>query len=77
MRLGASGETVEMTPSIKKRIQEAIFEYGTTKTLRCLGLAVVDEPLAFKDYDLRNPANYVKYEVCLFISVSMCVLTFI
>ncbi len=64
VRLASDPENaIAMTDAIRSRISDVIYEYGTTKSLRCLALATVDQPKKFADYDLRDPKNYVKYEV--------------
>ncbi|XP_033111549.1 calcium-transporting ATPase sarcoplasmic/endoplasmic reticulum type-like isoform X2 [Anneissia japonica] len=54
---------VPMTPSVKAQIIDLITQYGSgMDTLRCLGLATIDNPVKKEDMDLENSANFIKYE---------------
>jgi Ca2+ transporting ATPase len=55
-------KTTKLTPALKDQILGAVFHYGTTKSLRVLALATLDNPSSLKNYDLSNPTQYIKYE---------------
>ncbi|RUP49158.1 SERCA-type calcium-translocating P-type ATPase [Jimgerdemannia flammicorona] len=65
VRLSSSpdGASVPLTTEIRHRLNEKILEYGHGLSLRCLGLAVVeDAPARVDGWDLRESKNFVNYE---------------
>ncbi len=57
------GNKVPLTQMAKQQIIDKIAEYGTGRdTLRCLGLATVDNPPRKEDMDLETATNFIKYE---------------
>ncbi|EDQ90051.1 uncharacterized protein MONBRDRAFT_7291 [Monosiga brevicollis MX1] len=59
------GSTVELDNALRAKISAKFLEYGTgSKTLRCLGLATVDEPASKSEVEKLavDPANFVKVE---------------
>ena len=55
---------VPMTDAIKQKILETTYKYGTGRdTLRCLALAVVENPPKEDDMDLGDSTKFIKYEV--------------
>ena len=67
MRLGGK-DTIPLTEEAKTSILNVVRRYGSgADTLRCLAMAVVDDPIDPKDMQLENAANFKKYEVsCVF-----------
>ena len=61
----AGRDTVELDDQMKEDILDIVRRYGSgADTLRCLALAVVDDPTKPEDMDLEDAGNFVKYEVC-------------
>lgn len=59
----AGKETVELNEQMKADILDIVKRYGSgSDTLRCLALAVIDDPTKPEDMDLENASNFVKYE---------------
>ena len=57
-------EKVNMTEEIKEQIIEVIQKYGTGKdTLRCLGMATVEQPGPKEEMNLEDSKNFIQYEV--------------
>lgn len=55
---------VPMTESIKSKILETTRQYGTGRdTLRCLALAVIENPPKEEDMDLGDSTKFINYEV--------------
>ncbi|RWS12224.1 Calcium-transporting ATPase sarcoplasmic/endoplasmic reticulum type-like protein [Dinothrombium tinctorium] len=55
---------VPMTDAIRNQILKTTQQYGTGRdTLRCLALAVVDNPLKPEDMDLGDSTKFASYEV--------------
>ncbi|XP_070573117.1 calcium-transporting ATPase sarcoplasmic/endoplasmic reticulum type-like isoform X1 [Ptychodera flava] len=56
-------DKVPLTSAIKQQLKTTIEGYGTGRdTLRCIGLATVDNPVKREDMDLENAANFIHYE---------------
>lgn len=56
-------ETVKMTEDFRTKLIQAAITYGTGEdTLRCIGLAVVDNPKDIKPSDLENFSKFIEYE---------------
>merc|ERR1711976_931813 len=56
-------ETIALNAEMKKQIEALIFEYGTGRdTLRCLTLAVNDNPISDNQMDLADSTKFVNYE---------------
>lgn len=56
-------EKVNMTDEIKEQIIEVIQKYGTGKdTLRCLGMATVEQPGPKDEMNLEDSKNFIQYE---------------
>lgn len=55
-------KSVPLTDQLRSRIGDAIYDYGTTKSLRCLALAVVENAGPFDRFNLKDPKNYLNYE---------------
>lgn len=56
-------ETHPLTDDVRQAILTQVTTYGTGKdTLRCLGLATVDNPATKEDMDLSDPKYFVQYE---------------
>ncbi|KAI8502841.1 Sarcoplasmic/endoplasmic reticulum calcium ATPase 2 [Branchiostoma belcheri] len=54
---------VPLTPGIKKQILDMATEYGTGRdTLRCLGLATIDNPPKREEMDLDDSRKFTQYE---------------
>ena len=69
----AGKETVELNEQMKADILDVVKRYGSgADTLRCLALAVIDDPTKPEDMDLEDASNFVKYEVSVRISL-LCV----
>jgi Ca2+ transporting ATPase len=64
-------QKVPMTPTILKRINDVVRQYGTGRdTLRCLALATIDSPPDPRSMDLEDSTKFVKYERdCTFVGV--------
>ena len=61
----AGRDTVELDDQMKADILDIVRRYGSgADTLRCLALAVIDDPTKPEDMDLEDAGNFVKYEVC-------------
>jgi P-type Ca2+ transporter type 2A len=53
----------ELTADIRHHIDERLKAYGSGQdALRCLALAVVDEPVNLKDMDMTDSTKFVNYE---------------
>lgn len=53
-----------MTDAIKAKILETTYKYGTGRdTLRCLGLAMIENPMRVEDMDLADSNKFIQYEV--------------
>ena len=66
----AGKETVELNEQMKADILDVVKRYGSgADTLRCLALAVIDDPTKPEDMDLEDASNFVKYEVSVRISL--------
>ncbi|KAI7861650.1 SERCA-type calcium-translocating P-type ATPase [Spinellus fusiger] len=50
-----------MTPALRETLNHKILEYGTGLSLRCIGLAKIDN-VRLSDMDLREQTSFVKYE---------------
>lgn len=61
VRVSDSQAPVPMTTAIRDELNKKILEYGKGLSLRCIGLAKIDnvDPSAF---DLREQSSFVKYE---------------
>ena len=60
----AGKETVELDEQMKTDILDIVKRYGSgADTLRCLALAVIDDPTKPEDMNLEDASNFVKYEV--------------
>eukprot|EP00761_Pharyngomonas_kirbyi_P004099 gb/GECH01004103.1/.p1 GENE.gb/GECH01004103.1/~~gb/GECH01004103.1/.p1 ORF type:complete len:1012 (+),score=258.84 gb/GECH01004103.1/:1-3036(+) len=58
-----NGKTIKLNDSLRKKIEQRYIEYGTGKhTLRCLGLAYVDNMLNAEDLDLETPSKFEQIE---------------
>ena len=56
-------KTVELRQDMKDKILQRVTEYGTGEdTLRCLGLATVDEPINLRTADLSKSENFKDFE---------------
>ncbi|XP_064392780.1 sarcoplasmic/endoplasmic reticulum calcium ATPase 2-like isoform X2 [Halichondria panicea] len=56
-------DKVPLTEELKEQILAKAISYGTgADTLRCLGLATVDNPGPREEMNLIDPANFVQYE---------------
>lgn len=72
LRVASDPEScIKLTPNLRQRIMDTIYDYGTSKSLRCLALATIDKPISIDEFNLKDPKNYVKYEVFL-ISLICC-----
>ncbi|KAJ1983119.1 hypothetical protein H4R34_001468 [Dimargaris verticillata] len=61
--LGDTGSVVALTPEIRAAILRRIDGYGQGMSLRCLGMAMVDQVQDQVDgWNLREPANFAHYE---------------
>lgn len=59
-------QKVPLTQAMKNRILETIRTYGTGRdTLRCLGLATLDNPPRMDEMDLTDSRKFINYEVDL------------
>ena len=57
---------VPLTATLKSRILALTAQYGTGRdTLRCLALAVADNPIKVEDMDLNDANKFYTYEVNL------------
>jgi len=62
-RVRIGGETMDLTPELRKEIIQLVTAYGTGKdTLRCLALATCDNPISSDQMDLTEAKNFVQYE---------------
>lgn len=53
-----------MTESIKSKILETTRQYGTGRdTLRCLALAVIENPISESEMDTADSTKFINYEV--------------
>ncbi|KAL0095904.1 SERCA-type calcium-translocating P-type ATPase [Phycomyces blakesleeanus] len=50
-----------MTPALREVLNKKILEYGTSLSLRCIGMAKVDN-IQPNSFDLREQSSFVKYE---------------
>jgi len=56
-------QKVPLTEGARKKILETTAGYGVGRdTLRCLGLATIDVPMAIEDMDLGDATKFVNYE---------------
>lgn len=65
VRLASSPDapSASLTPEIRRRIHDKILEYGHGLSLRCLGLAVVENaPARAEEWDLRDSRTFATYE---------------
>ncbi|RUS15310.1 putative calcium-transporting ATPase sarcoplasmic/endoplasmic reticulum type, partial [Endogone sp. FLAS-F59071] len=65
VRLASSPDApaAPLTPEIRRRLNEKILEYGDGLSLRCLGLAVVENaPARAEEWDLRDSRTFATYE---------------
>jgi len=62
VRLG--DKKVPLTENLKAKIIKTTAQYGTGRdTLRCLALAVIDNPMNPEDMDLGDSTKFINYEV--------------
>lgn len=55
---------VPMTAALKAEIMKIVGSYGTGRdTLRCLGLATIDNPIPKEQMDLEDSTKFIRYEV--------------
>ena len=55
---------VPMTAALKAEIMKLVGSYGTGRdTLRCLGLATIDNPIPKEQMDLEDSTKFIRYEV--------------
>ncbi|XP_077995727.1 calcium-transporting ATPase sarcoplasmic/endoplasmic reticulum type-like isoform X2 [Glandiceps talaboti] len=56
-------DKVPLTAAVKQQLKSTIEGYGTGRdTLRCIGLATIDNPIKKEEMDLENAANFIRYE---------------
>jgi len=54
---------VPMTAALKAEIMKLVGSYGTGRdTLRCLGLATIDNPIPKEQMDLEDSTKFIRYE---------------
>eukprot|EP00127_Corallochytrium_limacisporum_P003416 Clim_evm44s149 gene=Clim_evmTU44s149 len=58
----ADGSTVDMNKTHRDKLNEKFQQYATEDTLRCLGLATIDEPTIDADSDLSDPMEFASFE---------------
>ena len=55
---------VPMTESIKSKILETTRQYSTGRdTLRCLALAVIENPMSKSEMDIADSTKFANYEI--------------
>lgn len=65
-RVRVGGDTLDLTPDLRKEILQLVTAYGTGKdTLRCLALATCDDPVHSDKMDLSDSKNFIQYETDL------------
>lgn len=63
VRLNATADTMPMTPKLRSLIDQSLREYGAGRdALRCLALAVVDEPQDLSKMTLSDAGSFVQFE---------------
>ena len=65
VKTSESGSVVKMTAECRRRILEEVNEWGTGETLRCLGLALKDDPIPISEMTLNDPSSFIQYETNL------------
>ncbi|RKP39152.1 calcium-transporting ATPase [Dimargaris cristalligena] len=61
--LSGTGSVVAITPEIRAAVLRQIDSYGQAMSLRCLGMAVVDDVSSqMSSWNLHDPAQFIQYE---------------